>query len=784
MTSVMKSAESSFKVGQKVSFPIKGKKLRGDGVIEGFKNGKITVQHGHKNKTTDFLEEELRPIEPELSWDEEHSEDLILEDNTPTKWAYHPGETPYLEIFGEVNKEGYLRQDIPKNLYKKGELRQFIKNSANLSRAGFTTIFLSEVTRETVETEWRPGDRLIVGKGHKAIFYHDAWGKPWIRYSGTEINQPFGEVKGKTTPDPIQWKAGDRFEKAVEKGREIWIIGQKRDEGIQAQSPDGKLWPISWWHMAEHEPLPPLDKEETEKAISNEEPKTEAMNLEPEPGEVASAEVSVVELEQQAAETEIRTEEPRAKQEAQTSIPLNQIKVDGGTQSRAGYNEETLANYAELWESGVQFPAVVLFFDGTDYWLADGFHRVQSAKTAKISEIKAEVRQGTRRDAVLYSVGANSTHGLPRTNADKRRAVEVLLRDEEWQKWSDNEIARRCSVSQPFVRKLRMEAVSYNGYKIEEQNERLVTRNGTTYTQRTKSRGGGRTTATTDLTQKGRSLGLPGGETQQLPETQQNDATPPPPPETPSPWSTPSSFTFELLDGTPIVGKYLPSENGNPPILTLTGEITRNPNGSISKIVSQSDRDGCDVPIDCARMLADLARRSYLAELNGYVEVAPVENLRKSVNEKSEQQKYFADWHTAWVSNLEEMPDHLLISALEEVARRALKGRSVENLRRISNAATEIMKCSTELRIEMEQQAKFKVGDRVVVSDGKYIGRSGTVANPSFVHSDKENQVYLFIDATDSKPATNEFFKPEQLEKVSSPTRLASTTPASTTVVR
>ena len=36
---------------------------------------------------------------------------------------------------------------------------------------------------------------------------------------------------------------------------------------------------------------------------------------------------------------------------------------------------------------------------------------------------------------------------LGATNEDKRRAVMTLLADEEWGKWSDNEIARRCEVS-------------------------------------------------------------------------------------------------------------------------------------------------------------------------------------------------------------------------------------------------------------------------------------------------------------------------------------------------
>jgi hypothetical protein len=42
-----------------------------------------------------------------------------------------------------------------------------------------------------------------------------------------------------------------------------------------------------------------------------------------------------------------------------------------------------------------------------------------------------------------------------RTNADKRRAVELLLRDEEWSKKSDRWIAEKCGVSHNFVNSVR-----------------------------------------------------------------------------------------------------------------------------------------------------------------------------------------------------------------------------------------------------------------------------------------------------------------------------------------
>ena len=65
------------------------------------------------------------------------------------------------------------------------------------------------------------------------------------------------------------------------------------------------------------------------------------------------------------------------------------------------------------------------------------------------------VHVGELRDAKLFAVGANATHGHPRSAADKRCAVLKLLKDEEWCKWSDREIARHCHVGHQLVAELR-----------------------------------------------------------------------------------------------------------------------------------------------------------------------------------------------------------------------------------------------------------------------------------------------------------------------------------------
>lgn len=163
------------------------------------------------------------------------------------------------------------------------------------------------------------------------------------------------------------------------------------------------------------------------------------------------------------------------------TIALDAVRINGGTQSRAEINDATIAEYAETIRAGTDLPPVVTFFDGVNFWLADGFHRYHAHRAAGAMEISSEVRPGTCREAVLYSVGANAAHGLRRTNEDKRRAVQTLLDDPEWAAWSDREIARQCAVSYNTVASMRAPICA----KGQIDQVRTVERNGKTYEQNT-----------------------------------------------------------------------------------------------------------------------------------------------------------------------------------------------------------------------------------------------------------------------------------------------------------
>lgn len=146
-------------------------------------------------------------------------------------------------------------------------------------------------------------------------------------------------------------------------------------------------------------------------------------------------------------------------------IELKLIKIEG-TQSRAALNNEVMNDYAEAMRYGAKFPPIKLFFDGSDYWLADGFHRYFASKAAEIDTINADIENGSKDDAILYSIGSNFTHGLRRTNADKRHAVLMILNHPVWSDWSDRGISKEAGVSNNFVSVLRKELQAQKDLKV------------------------------------------------------------------------------------------------------------------------------------------------------------------------------------------------------------------------------------------------------------------------------------------------------------------------------
>ena len=182
--------------------------------------------------------------------------------------------------------------------------------------------------------------------------------------------------------------------------------------------------------------------------------------------------------------TEGATRAPAAKEPfgpGLRSLALALLRVDGDTQHRIAIHAAVVAEYAALMEAGAEFPPIRVWWDGTDYWLSDGFHRLAAAKRAGLVSIAAEVLQGSLADAQWDSYAANSAHGVRRTAEETQRVVRLALRHPNAAMRSNVEIAKHLHIPEATLRRWRKLLSSSS----DEDTTRVVTRGGSTYLLRT-----------------------------------------------------------------------------------------------------------------------------------------------------------------------------------------------------------------------------------------------------------------------------------------------------------
>ncbi len=159
------------------------------------------------------------------------------------------------------------------------------------------------------------------------------------------------------------------------------------------------------------------------------------------------------------------------------TVALEQLDIAPGVQLAArGVDGATVQGYVEALASGAQFPPVLAFSENGNLWLADGFHRVAALKFLGHETVEAEIKDGTKCDAMIYAATANVEHGKPMSQAEKREAGKRLLR---LTNWSNREIARRLAVSEKAVRNWRALSADMSA---DTSLTRTVMRSGTTYT--------------------------------------------------------------------------------------------------------------------------------------------------------------------------------------------------------------------------------------------------------------------------------------------------------------
>lgn len=135
---------------------------------------------------------------------------------------------------------------------------------------------------------------------------------------------------------------------------------------------------------------------------------------------------------------------------------IETIIIDKRYQSRVkGLDDAHVTDLMEAYErpdSEIDPPRVWII-PAVGTVLTRGFHRVEALSRLGRKRIECEVRNGSVADALTDAAAGNAGHGLKRTNADKRRSVEMVV--EAHPDWSNRRVADESGVSHAFVNEIR-----------------------------------------------------------------------------------------------------------------------------------------------------------------------------------------------------------------------------------------------------------------------------------------------------------------------------------------
>ncbi len=108
-------------------------------------------------------------------------------------------------------------------------------------------------------------------------------------------------------------------------------------------------------------------------------------------------------------------------------LPVSRLEGDARVRDLTDYGA---IEYAQEMAEGAKFPPPEVRWrrdpDGrVHYTLVDGFHRLAAHAIRKKTTIECFLSPGDLRDAKWAAVGSNVTHGIRRSDADKRLAVWI-----------------------------------------------------------------------------------------------------------------------------------------------------------------------------------------------------------------------------------------------------------------------------------------------------------------------------------------------------------------------
>lgn len=139
-------------------------------------------------------------------------------------------------------------------------------------------------------------------------------------------------------------------------------------------------------------------------------------------------------------------------------VNLHDLVIDESIHPMAEVRPGLVKQYRDSLRRNRSMRPIDVFRDGDYTILADGFHRVRAARERGYEGLTARVFPGNRRDALLHALNASAPRDSRedrRTDADRRKAVDLLLSDPECSAWSDLRVGDFLRIGPKLVERAR-----------------------------------------------------------------------------------------------------------------------------------------------------------------------------------------------------------------------------------------------------------------------------------------------------------------------------------------
>jgi hypothetical protein len=118
----------------------------------------------------------------------------------------------------------------------------------------------------------------------------------------------------------------------------------------------------------------------------------------------------------------------------------------------APLDEQIVAAHIQEIEPTRSSSALKACFDGTDYWLFDGYHRLEAMKRLGFNSCLVQIYKGSRRDAIRHYIKNKLRCAHTKTF---KHCLQILTEDQEWSNLDTPELARLFDRKQVFFKAAR-----------------------------------------------------------------------------------------------------------------------------------------------------------------------------------------------------------------------------------------------------------------------------------------------------------------------------------------